>query len=328
MKRNTRSTNQPSKPKTQNFATSTSPLIWLTRHLQVFLGSLGRLSRTPLSTIMTSAVIGIALALPAGLYNLVDNVQSLAGSWRGGPTISVFLHRAIDDEQSAKLRDQLTTDPRIRNVRLIGKAQAIEEFRSYSGFGEALDLLEENPLPSVLVIRPTATYGTAENAEILLDEFQAWPESDIVQLDLQWVRRLKAITETVQRGIWILSGLLSLAVLLIIGNTIRLEIQYRRSEIEIVKLVGGTNAFIRRPFLYDGLWYGLLGGLVAMLTVWASLVTLQAPVERLAGLYDSSYQLAQLSAPAMLFLLSAGIFLGLGGAWIAVGRHLSAIEPQ
>ena len=142
------------------------------------------------------------------------------------------------------------------------------------------------------------------------------------------VQRLHAITETARRGVLVLGALLALAVLLILGNTIRLEIQNRSSEIEIIKLVGATNAFIRRPFLYCGLWYGLFGGLIAWLLVSLSLWSLQGPIVRLAGLYHSDFALSVIHLQTLVVLLGVGALLGLAGSWISVGRHLQAIEPE
>ena len=162
----------------------------------------------------------------------------------------------------------------------------------------------------------------------LAQELQAYREIDLAQVDLQWVERLGAITGTIERAVLILAALLAGAVLLIVGNTIRLEIQNRHSEIEIVKLVGGTDAFIRRPFLYEGLWYGLLGGAIALLLVLASLYLLDGPVERLAGLYESGFSLSVLDPLSLFGVLLGGPALGLTGAWLAVGRHLAEIQPE
>ncbi len=310
------------------FARNRNPMTWLLRHAQVMLASLGRLSRSPLGTTMTAAVLGIAIALPAGLYTLVNHVQALSGAWDGSVSISLFLRPDIRDDEAERLAQRLHTLPGVGELRLITPAQALDEFRRLSGFGEALDILDENPLPAVLLVNPTPAYSSPDKAEQLLLELRARPEVELAQLDLQWVRRLHAITLAIERAVWVLAALLSLAVLLIVGNTIRLEIQNRRPEIEITKLVGATNAFIRRPFLYDGLWYGLLGGLIAWLLVSISLWLLQGPIAQLSGLYDSVYRLEGPSFTSLLAMLGGGGLLGLTGAWIAVGRHLSEIEPS
>lgn len=304
-----------------------NPRTWLVRHAQVMLASLGRLSRTPLATTMTAAVIGIAIALPGGLHTLVSNVRSLSGAWDGSASLSLFLTPQVNEDGAAALSRRLTAWPEVGTTRVIGRREALAEFRRLSGFGEALDLLGENPLPVVILLQPSQAASSPDAAEALADRLDKLPEVELAQLDLQWVRRLHAITRAAERGIWVLTGLLSLAVLLIVGNTIRLEINNRRPEIEITKLVGATNAFIRRPFLYDGLWYGLLGGLIAWLLIALSLGLLQGPVAELAGLYDSRFDLAGLSLDGSLAVLGGSALLGLLGAWLAVGRHLAAIEP-
>ncbi|MES9850521.1 MAG: permease-like cell division protein FtsX [Candidatus Thiodiazotropha sp. L084R] len=304
------------------------PAIWLQRHAQVSLSSLGRLFGNRVSSLMTCAVIGIALALPVGLHVMLSNLQGISGGWDSGASISLFLKQNVSDTQAISLAEKLRQHGRIENVELINRRSALEEFQNLSGYADALEALESNPLPNLLVIQPKAKYTTAETAQQLVQELRLLPEAEIVQLDLQWVRRLQAITVIAQRAVVVLAGLLSMAVLLIVGNTIRLEIQNRRTEIEITKLIGATNAFIRRPFLYTGFWYGLFGGLIAWILVGLSIILLSAPIARLAQLYQSSFDLSSLDFMTVLVLLSGSSLLGLAGSWLAVGRHLSAIEPS
>lgn len=301
---------------------------WLLRHLQVALASLGRLVRAPLSSLMTSAVIGIALALPSGLHLLLDNTQTLSGSWEGAATISIYLKQESSREQVESLAARLRRQQGIAEVRLISRDQALTEFRRLSGFGEVLDTLGENPLPDVLVIEPDAAHSSPRTAGELLNRLRKADEVDFAQLDMQWVRRFHALTEIAGRAVLVLATLLGLAVLLVVVNTIRLEIQNRHTEIEITKLIGATDAFIRRPFLYSGIWYGLLGGIIAWLLVSLSLWLLDAPVARLAELYGSGFELAGLGFTRSMLLLGGSTLLGLGGSWIAVGRHLNRIEPS
>jgi len=301
---------------------------YLTRHAQVALNSLGRLYRAPLASLMTAAVIGIALALPSGLYLLTGNLQKLGAQWDGGANLSLFLHASVSIGQARALEKKLARWPEIESLQLITPEQALAEFREASGFGQTLDLLDENPLPAVLAVKPATAYATAQAAAALTEKLRALPEVELAQLDLQWVKRFNAIVEIVRRTIWVMAALLGLAVLLIIGNTIRLEIQNRREEIEVTKLIGATSGFIRRPFLYTGLWYGLFGALMGALLVELAFLQLLDPVHRLVGLYQSSFSLDMLSPGELLYLLLGGAGLGLLGAWIAVGRHLSAIEPR
>jgi cell division transport system permease protein len=305
-----------------------SPTAWGTRHVQVLLSTLGRLSRSPIATLMTAAVIGIAVALPAGLHLVVKNVQSLSGAWEGSASISLFLRTEVSAQAAEDLATRLRQRPLIEAIQLISREQALAEFRALSGFGEALDLLAENPLPSLLLVQPAPRASEPAAAEALLEQLRAEPEVELAQLDLQWVRRLHAFTAAAQRGIAVLGAVLAAGVLLIIGNTIRLEIQNRQAEIEISRLVGATNAFIRRPFLYTGLWYGLLGGAIAWLLITVGLWLLHGPMERLAGLYQSEFDVLS-QTPGILGILFLGSpLLGLAGAWLAVSRQLAHVEPD
>ncbi len=304
------------------------PKVWLTRHLQVGLSALGRLTRTPLSTLMTTTVIGITLALPTGLYLLLTNLQQLAGSWEGATTISLFLKMDISDHQAGQLARRLRERNGIDGIEVISRNAAMQEFRRLSGFSEALEALGDNPLPPVLVVQPGLRFDDPENARRLLEAMRSLPEVDIARLDMQWVKRFHAITEIARRGVLVIATLLGMAVLLVIGNTIRLEIQNRRAEIEVTRLVGATNAFIRRPFLYSGLWYGLIGGTIAWALVSVAFWLLQHPVERLAALYHSGFGLTTMDVYTVLTLLGGSALLGLSGSWISVSRHLRGVEPD
>jgi cell division transport system permease protein len=302
--------------------------IYLARHAQVALNSLGRMYRDPLASLMTAAVIGIALALPSGLYLLTGNLQRLSTLWDGSANFSLFLHKSVSLEQARSLQTRLEAWPETDSLHLIPADQALAEFREMSGFGEALGALDVNPLPTVIAVKPAAQFADAEAAAVLLEKLRALPEVELAQLDLQWVKRFNAIVDIVRRAIWIMGALLALAVLLIIGNTIRLEIENRREEIEVTKLIGATNAFIRRPFLYGGIWYGISGAILAWLIIALTFLQLHGPVRQLSGLYQSGFRLQTLSLADTLILLAVGAGLGLCGAWLAVGRHLAAIEPR
>lgn len=300
---------------------------YLLRHAQVFFGSLGRLSKTPLSTLMTAAVIGIALALPTGLHVVLKNVQQLSGGWNGATQISLFLKTNTSEARAQEIVGRLRAMSEINKVDYISRDQALAEFTRLSGFGDALKALDENPLPSVIVVTPALLHSSPEAAEKLLGRFKLFGEVDLAQLDMQWIQRLYAIMDIVQRGIQIIALLLALGVILVIGNTIRLAIQNRRDEIVVVKLIGGTDAFIRRPFLYSGFWYGLFGGVIALFFVILAVNALSAPVEKLAVLYHSQFTLTSLHFREVVLLGGTSIGLGLLGSWLAVGRHLKDIEP-
>jgi len=294
-------------------------------HAQNFLGAFGRLRRQPVGSAMTIIVIAIALALPAGLRVLLNNFETLSGSWAGAIDFSVYLSSEVDESRARALASELEGRTDVTQVTFVPRDEALEEFQSYSGFGAALDALEENPLPHALIVRPAG--DSREQIEALANDLAELADTDLVQIDTAWVERLRAILSLVARIVDLATALLALAVVLVIGNTIRLEINNRRTEIEVVKLVGGSDAFIRRPFLYMGLCYGLSGGFVAMLTIGLSLVALASPVRALAGLYGSNFDLQGLRPEQALLLLGAGAVLGWAGAGLATARHLRAIEP-
>ena len=213
-------------------------------------------------------------------------------------------------------------------VRFISKQDALREFKQNAGFSEAMQALEENPLPHVIVIQPSMSHTSKLAMQTLLARLQGMPHVDVAQLDEEWIMRLYSIMDFIKRGVWLLAAMLALAVLLVVGNTIRLAIQNRRDEIVIVKLIGGTDAFIRRPFLYTGFWYGLFGALIAFILLSIALFMLNEPIARLAQLYHSDAVLASLDARTALSLFGGAILLGLAGSWLAVGRHLRDIEPR
>lgn len=301
---------------------------YLLRHLQVMLFSLGQLWRQPLTSLMTIIVIGIAFALPAGLYVLLNNVEQVSDQWDDATQISLFLQQDVFPEQAIELNKKLKQWPQISDTHYQSSSQSLEEFRQLSGLGSLLDSLPTNPLPAVIVIQPNDNDLRPDAIGSLLAKLEALPEVEQAQLDMEWLQRLRSINQTAQRGISILGLLLSLSVLLIIGNTIRLAILSRQSEIRVIKLVGGTNAFIRRPFLYTGFWYGFLGGLTGWLILNFSLSLINGPINELAILYSSQFTLHWSSALLFLVLPVTGSALGVLGAWISVGRHLSDIEPN
>lgn len=300
---------------------------YFARHLWVLVSSLGQLWRTPFATLMTAAVIGIALALPAGLHILLQNVQQLSTGWEGTAQMSLFLKQGVSEKRILSLRNEVSRWDGVAEVRYISREQALAEFRELSGFGDALDTLDENPLPAVLVVRPTLAQAEPEKMHVLLERVKKLGPVDLAQLDMEWVRRMSGIIELGQRGVLLLGALLGLAILLVVGNTIRLTILNRRQEIVVSKLIGATNAFIRRPFLYTGFWYGLMGAMLAWILVGLLIGLLSHPVNRLSMLYNSQFSLGGLDLETSLVLLGSGLLLGLAGSWLAVGRHLQDIEP-
>ena len=298
------------------------------RHLQALLGSLGRLARSPLSTLLTLLVIALALALPTSLRLFVTNAQLATGNFANAVDVSVYLKTDVPLAKAQQLAQAAGQRADVAAVTVIAADKGLEDFRTYSGFGEALQALKENPLPHVLHVRPKAEDSSAAALESLRRYFSAWPEVDLVQVDSEWVMRFNAILEVLRRLLLIAAALLGLGVLAVIGNTIRLEIQGRRAEIEVTKLVGGSNSFVRRPFLYTGVLYGLGGALLAWGIVAIAVAVLGDPVATLARLYGSRYVLRGPSRDDIGILLGAGAALGWLGAWISAARHLRSIEPR
>jgi cell division transport system permease protein len=297
-------------------------------HLQALFFSLGRISHSPVSSLMTIAVIAIALAMPSGLHVLLKNFQGVSAGWDNAAQISLFLKQDADKAMVEQLDARLQAMVEIDNVSIIAPDQALAEFRRLSDFGDALKALDDNPFPTVVLVQPTMAYSAPAAVESLLIRLRGLPEVEVAQLDMEWVERWYALMEIGKRAVVILAILLALAVLLIIGNTIRLAIQSRRDEIEVQKLIGATDAFIRRPFLYSGFWHGLLGALLAWILVNVSLILLHGPVQRLSLLYDGHFKLQSLTFGTSVLLLLIGMLLGYGGARLAVGRHLRDIEPS
>jgi cell division transport system permease protein len=300
---------------------------YFTRHAQVLVASLGKLSAAPVASALTILVVAITLALPASLQVLVKNALLISGGWSGAVDFSLYLKADVDSDAARGLASLLESRADIAQVTFIDADAALAEFAESSGFGAALDALDSNPLPHTLQVRPIASLSS-EASELLKQELSGLPETDLVQLDTEWVSRFQAMIRLVRRAVWLAAGMLGLALLVVIGNTIRLDIQNRRDEIEIMQLIGASDGFIRRPFLYTGFWYGLGGGMLAIVLVVAGIAMLRGPVSELAGLYGGGWSLVGLSAQEMLLVLGTGVLLGLSGSWFATARHMRRIDPK
>lgn len=300
---------------------------WITLHVSTSIGSLGRLFRQPFASLMIVLVIAVTLAIPAALNLVVKNAQSVSAGWDNALDFSVYLQRDVSEGDAANLTSLIQQRADVESVRLVTAADALIEFKAQSGFGDALDHLTDNPLPHTLVVRPSPS-NTSESMTLLQEELGNLPEADTVQVDTEWVQRFHAILDIFRRSIVIGASLLGIAIVIIIGNTIRLDIQNRREEIEVTKLIGASNAFVRRPFLWSGFWYGLFGGALAVGLVHYGLFLLEQPVSRLAGLYQSGIVVMSLSAIETLAVIGIGVALGLAGSWFAAARHMRRIEPH
>ncbi len=298
---------------------------WLLHHLQSMVFSLGKIYQSPATTIMTVAVIGITLSLPGGFYLFLKNIDAIAGDFRSTTQISLFLDLDVREDRARALEKEIATMAHVNSTQFISREVSLEEFRRDSGFGKSIDTLSSNPLPHTIIVQPgEIDTFTARN---LVNSLQAMPEVEIARLDTEWLERLYTIIEIARRSVTIITILFAFAVLLIIGNTIRLDIQNRYQEIVVTKLIGATDAFIRRPFLYGGVWYGFLGGIISWLIVELGYLAISGPLERLNLLYQSQMSLITFSLHDFLILILSSTLLGLAGSWIAVARHLRKIEP-
>jgi cell division transport system permease protein len=298
------------------------------RHAQALLGSLGRLARQPFATLLTVLVIGIALALPSALYLAVANMRVVTAGLDDTVQLSAYLAMATTPAEARKLAQSIAELPGVAATETVSPDEGLAEFRKRSGIGDALEALPENPLPWLVKVRPAASHDTAPAVELLAADIRKMGGVDLVEADTAWVRRLHAIEDTLQQLVLVVAALLAAGVLGIVGNTIRLEIDGRRAEIEVTKLVGGSNAFVRRPFLYSGLWQGFLGGLLAAALVTAGLVALEPFVARLAAAYGSDFILKSLSIREWPLVVAGGAALGFLGAWLAAAYLLHRIEPR
>ncbi|MDP1771614.1 MAG: permease-like cell division protein FtsX [Methylobacter sp.] len=297
-------------------------------HAQALFSSLGRLVASRFSSAMTIVVLAIAISLATGFYILVANLQQLAGNLEASNQISLFLKDDISEARTNKFVNSIKQNPDVQDVKLITKEQALAEFQSYSGFGEAIKALEKNPLPVVIQVQPKNSLENEQALQALLEDFSRSAEVDFAQLDMQWVKRLKSIMEVVRCGVFLLSLLLGAGVLFITANTIRLELYNRRDEIVIAKLVGATNGFICRPFLYGGFWIGFFSGVAAWFIVTVIMLILRQPVETLSRLYDSAFHVLFLGFTETLALLFISSVLGVVGSWIVLHFQLRQLKPE
>ncbi|MFZ5724290.1 MAG: permease-like cell division protein FtsX [Pseudomonadota bacterium] len=286
------------------------------------LDALQRMRRSPFLSLLTALVLAVALSLPAVLYVVIDNLRLLAGGVEGQAQVSLFLKLETTAAAQRELATRIGQRDDVARVQVITREQALEEFRTQSGYADALELVDGNPLPGVIVVLPKQVSG----APALATELAREKTVDSVQLDSAWLQKLTAILAIGERLAQALAFAFVLAVLLVVVNTIRLAVENRRDEVLVSRLVGATDAYVRRPFLYTGLWFGLAGGLLAAGLVAALVYWLGGPVQRLAELYGSTYSLRGLGFTGSLELVLLGALLGVAGAWLAVGRHLRDSE--
>lgn len=296
-------------------------------HKKNFRESLFAIFKHPANSLLTIMVLAIALALPGIFYIMTNNAKALSGNWDSSMEVSLYLQEVATEQQAQNLVADLVAQDDFKSVTLINKEQALEEFKQYSGIADSLAMLEENPLPIRISIIPSDSYTDLANLQAKADELEALALVESATLDAEWINRYQQILILSEKIGTFISALLAIGVLLIVGNTIRLAILNRREEIQVIKLVGATDAFIRRPFLYTGFWYGFISGIIAalMISILSNLVASSA--SRLAELYHSQYQLLGLTLEQTLILMVTGGLLGLVGSWLSVRKHLREIQP-
>jgi len=299
---------------------------WLMHHLHVMQFTLRRLRTTPVSSMLNVLVIGVALSLPTGGYVLLQNVQSLSDNLVGSPQISVFLSMNVSQEEISRFTNQLQQHSAISRVEFVPREQALLQLQSSTGLSDVTAGLAQNPLPHAFIVYPKSS--DIQALESLRDELKTWTKFEHVQLDSAWARKLEAILKFGRLAVLLLAILLSFALVAITFNTIRLQILTQREEIEVSKLIGASNGFIRRPFLYFGLVQGLLGGSAAWLIITVSLTLLNINLTDLTQLYASNFSLHHLSAGDSLTLLLFSAYLGWLGAMLSVSQHLWQIESR
>jgi cell division transport system permease protein len=296
---------------------------WGRRQLYSCFSSLGALVSHRLGTLMTSLVLGIAMLLPLGLYVTVENLRALDLQHEDWGTITVFLQASAGEPQALELAARIRQEHGAA-VDLVTPDQGLQEFQQASGFGQAMDLFEENPLPWVLLVTPLQS--EAQDVEASVSALSGWLAGqeavDSVQADFKWLQRLAGLLALGDAFVTVLAALFALAVVVVVANTIRLDVANRAHEIEVLHLVGASNGFVRQPFLYLGLWYGLLGALLALILLSLCMAYLAQPLERLLEAYGNAFEVSGLAGGGGLLVLLGGGLLGLLGAWVSVQRYL------
>ena len=305
-----------------------SIVMFFVSHIRQALSSLGELWRQPAASLMTIGVLGLSITLPSTLYIMVKNTEKITAGWEQASEISLFLKPNISAANSQQLVARLHTWEEIDSVVFIPADDALKEFQHLSGLGDAIAYLQSNPLPDVVLVTPIDKHATPNAAKTLLDKLKQQREVDIGKLDIEWLERLYAVIDIASDLVTFIGILLFFAVVLIIGNTIRLNILNKHDEIVVMKLVGATDAFIHRPFLYTGFWYGLLGGLMAWFAVIIILWWMDSSIETFAAMYQKDFNITGLTGTALLTMLGLSITLGLLGSLISVQRHVRQIEPK
>ena len=301
---------------------------YFSRHLQVMLSTFGTMCRTPMASFNTTIVVAVAILLPGLLYVAIKSGQALNENWQGRPQISIFMQQSVSVAESKLIFDEIRLHPMVELAELVSPEQGLAEFKALSGMDFQLDFLGDNPIPRSIVVMPNQINARSEKLLELQQQLSKIEGIEQIRLDLDWTDRFNAILRLVTRSGLVLSALLALALILIVGNTIKLLILNRRQEIEITKLVGGTDSFVRRPFLYYGWFYGLFGAFIALLLLWGAGQLLRSPLHELAELYDRKSLIYGLKWYEIAAFPLVGSTIGWFAARWSVARHLKDIQPR
>lgn len=293
---------------------------WLLHHRQAAAHALRRLAATPLNTLLGALVLGIALALPAGGEMLLANFQRLAQRIAATPQISVFMTLDATKKEVAEVESRLRKHPQTKRLTYVPREETLRRLKESEGLGEVIESLPRNPFPDAFVVLPAGE--APELLEAMRAEFAQYPRVEHVQLDSAWVRKLDALLRLARLTVMLLAIVLGVALVAITFNTIRLQVLTQEAEIEVSRLLGATDAFIRRPFYYFGALQGLAGGLVAWLVVFLATLLLRGPVADLAALYGIAFSLHILPLADSAILLGLAALLGWAGARLSLARHL------
>ena len=299
---------------------------WVRHHRTMAIDSIRRLLRYPIGSLLTMLAIAIALVLPAALWLTLSSARLLDAELDESATLTVYLQSRVDTAQAERVEQAVAAEPAVQGTRLITAEQGMADFQQALGLADALDGLDDNPLPASILVTPGSVAPEAMQA--LSQRLGELSGVDEVRVDLAWVERLRHLADLGKRVTLALGVLFGLGVLLVVGNTIRLAVESRRREIEVVMLIGATHAFVRRPFLYSGTWYGFGGGLLALGLLTLGGRWLALPVQALAASYGAGFSLPALGIAGSTILLSCSTMLGWLGAWVAVTRHLASIKPR
>lgn len=299
---------------------------WLRQHRQAIAAAFGKLAAQRSAALLNALVIGIALSLPAGGYALLSSLRHVTQGASLEPQLSVFLRGETRAPEAEALGARLKADARVGKLRFVPREQALKELQATEGLAEVVAALSRNPLPDAFVVRPRGTDAALLDA--LAKDLRAMPGVAHVQVDSAWARRLGALAGTARLAIALLAALLAFGLVAITFNTIRLQIVTQRAEIEISKLIGATDAFIRRPFFYLGALQGLAGGALALAILGGSLAALNVGVAELAASYGSAFRLAFLAPGDALAVVVFSAGFGWFGAYLSVSRYLLEIEPK